>query len=143
MHNGQIPDIASVRRALETSLPDPLYTARRGTTDSELVFLLLLAHGLQSDPDRAVARTLEQLRKTCRWGTGPDAVRLTCVMSDGRQLFALRTSSDGHAPTLYRNERADGALIMASEPLDGAPSAWSAIPEGAFVTLGAIERSAA
>jgi predicted glutamine amidotransferase len=43
MHNGQIGGYAGVRRALEAQLPERLYAARRGATDSELLFLLALA----------------------------------------------------------------------------------------------------
>ncbi|MGR3511871.1 MAG: class II glutamine amidotransferase [Paracoccaceae bacterium] len=142
MHNGQIPDIAEVRRDLESTLPDPLYAARRGTTDSELVFLLLLAHGLQDDPEMAVDRTLAQLRTTCQWGKGAAAARLTCVLSDGYRLFALRASSDGQAPTLYQQKRADGALILASEPLDDDPSHWTPLPEGSFAAFRPQEEAA-
>ena len=38
MHNGQIAAIRSIFRRLEASLPDDIYQARRGNTDSELFF---------------------------------------------------------------------------------------------------------
>ncbi|MDO7560335.1 MAG: class II glutamine amidotransferase, partial [Paracoccaceae bacterium] len=42
-HNGQIPHFASIRRRMEAALPDNLFASRRGTTDSEMIFLTLLA----------------------------------------------------------------------------------------------------
>ena len=60
MHNGQIADIARIRRPLEASLPDRFYDARRGTTDSELIFLLALANGLEEHPHRAMEQTVVQ-----------------------------------------------------------------------------------
>ena len=43
MHNGQIGGYGLLRRTLESWLPDTLYNARRGATDSELLFLLAMA----------------------------------------------------------------------------------------------------
>ena len=43
MHNGQIGGYARIRRRLEAMIPDALYEARQGSTDSEALFLLALA----------------------------------------------------------------------------------------------------
>ena len=59
-HNGQVPQFPRIRRALESALPDALYAHRRGTTDSEMVFLTLLANGLADDP--ACATNPERVR---------------------------------------------------------------------------------
>ena len=42
MHNGQIGDWSLIRRRVEALIPDTLYKARIGTTDSEAVFLAIL-----------------------------------------------------------------------------------------------------
>ena len=55
MHNGQIGGYAGVRRALEAQLPERLYAARRGATDSELLFLLALARIWYSASTGAIA----------------------------------------------------------------------------------------
>jgi predicted glutamine amidotransferase len=135
MHNGQVPDIARIRRTLETELPDELYDARRGTTDSELMFLLLLANGLMHDPLGAVRALIAVLKHHSAYGTGGDAVRLTCVFSDGRQLYAFRHASDARAPTLYAARSADQSWTLASEPLDGEGRSWRDIPVDTLVTL--------
>lgn len=44
-HNGQIGGFQKMKRSLEHLLSDGLYDARKGSTDSELLFLLLLQHG--------------------------------------------------------------------------------------------------
>lgn len=140
MHNGQVPDIARVRRRLEEMLPDDLYEARRGTTDSELIFLLLLTHGLDTDAtdaEGAIRAVIALLRDVCAWGRGVDAVRLACVMSDGARLIAFRLSSDAKSPTLYETKDAEtGAITLASEPLDGRPERWTLVPEATILTLG-------
>lgn len=128
-HNGQIPHFPAIRRRLEAALPDPIYAARRGTTDSEMIFLSLLANGLEADPERALALTLRQI------GTGPAPVKITCVLSDGASVYGFRYASDGPAPTLYWSDALEhGGRAFASEPLDAA--LWPVVPEGRLVVLG-------
>ena len=128
-HNGQIPHFAKIRRQLEAALPDALYARRKGSTDSELIFLTLLAHGLQRDPQRAVAATLNAI--------GPDLsegpIKLTLVFSDGDRLYAFRHASAGPAPTLYVSGVLDnGGRAVASEPLCGVAENWTALPSNAL-----------
>lgn len=131
-HNGQVPHFAQVRRRLEAALPDALFAARRGTTDSEVVFLTLLANGLDDDPQAALTRTLAQI------GEGEDGpVKLTCVFSDGQTLFGFRNATTGEAPTLYLSGMLDnGGRGIASEPLCGVAERWTMIPENTLCGLG-------
>ena len=122
-HNGQIPQFPSIRRRLEAALPDELYMHRRGTTDSEVVFLTLLAQGLDQDPAEALRRTLATLGPVT---AGP--VRFTCVFSDGDTLYALRHASDAFAPTLYVSKTEPSAgKTLASEPLCADAANWQAL----------------
>ena len=137
-HNGQVPHIARIRRALESRLPDPLYLHRRGTTDSELIFLTLLAEGLEDDPLRALHRTLDLIGPA--GDEGP--VRLTCVLSDGQALFAFRHASDGKCPTLYLSgDLPCGGRAIASEPLCGDATRWTALPPDQLLRLDASAAS--
>lgn len=127
-HNGQVPHFTAIRRRLESALPDDLYAARQGSTDSEMVFLTLLANGLADDPDAAMEKTLRQI------GQGPDPVKLTCVFTDGQTVYGFRHATSGPAPTLYASGCLDnGGKAFASEPLDG--GAWAAVPENVIVRL--------
>ena len=109
---------------LEAALPDDLYGARRGTTDSEMIFLTMLANGLDTDPQAAIDATLAAIGKA-----GQGAVKLTCVFSDGDALFGYRFGSDGVAPTLYSSGVLDnGGRAMASEPLCGVAENWTMVP---------------
>ena len=123
-HNGQVPQFPRIRRALEADLPDALYAHRRGTTDSEMVFLTLLAQGLETDVGAAFRATIARL------GTGDEGpVRLTCVFSDGQTLYGLRHASDGQAPTLYLSDPLPGGgRALASEPLCGDARHWQRVP---------------
>jgi glutamine amidotransferase len=138
MHNGQIPDFSRIRRRLEATLPDDLYAARRGTTDSEMLFLLLLANGLKTSPKTACETVISLIRST--QGTLDKPNRLTCVFSDGQTLYGFRHSCDKHSPTLYVSGALDNqGRAIVSEPLDGNQENWSSIPEDAFATLLAAE----
>ena len=136
MHNGQIAAFARIRRDLENSLPDHLYVARRGTSDSELLFLLLLAHGLEDGPQAAFEAAITQITRAQDTTSRPN--RLTCVLSDGDAVYALRCSSDARSPSLYVSRHLDhGGRALASEPLDGRPDNWVEVADGTFVTVAA------
>jgi predicted glutamine amidotransferase len=141
MHNGQVPDIHRIRRPLEAMLPDDLYALRRGTTDSELIFLLLLTFGLSDDPVSAVDKVLQTLVDQSCYGAGKDAVRLTCVFSDGQAVYAFRHASDDRHPTLYLQAGEGGGWTLASEPLDGDPVSWTEVEPDVLVRLDSGQRS--
>lgn len=131
MHNGQIADFCAVRRQLEAQLPDELYAARQGMTDSELIFLLLLANGLQRDCRSAISATIAAIDAAQR--VRQRANRMTCVFSDGATLYGFRYACDGKSPSLYYSDQflPDG-VALASEPLDGEHRHWCAIDDGSF-----------
>ena len=134
MHNGQIGEFGRLRRRLESSLPDELYAARRGSTDSELLFLLLLANGLDDAPQDAVVATLRQINALDGHRTQPD--RMAVAFSDGQSLYAFRYSSDQRSPSLYFGEGLDhGGKVIASEPLDKGTGKWVPIEDRSFFTL--------
>lgn len=137
-HNGQVPHINRIRRGLEAALPDNLYNARRGTTDSELIFLTLLRHGLAHDVDRAWAATLADFKPA----RGEKPVRMTCVFSDGNALYAMRYASDNKCPTLYVSEWGNG-MLLASEPLNGDVRNWSAVEPNKVLRVSDKEKATA
>jgi predicted glutamine amidotransferase len=137
MHNGQIGGYESFRRDADMMIPDPLYPHRKGATDSEALFLIALAEGLEDDPrgamERAVARlvTLSRAR-----GTAPH-LRLTAAMTDGQTLYAMRAASDQASPSLWHRWMpgpgpAGGGRAVVSEPFDLDCGGWEAVPTGSF-----------
>ncbi len=136
MHNGKIAGFTRIRRILEASLPDHLYNSRKGTTDSELLFLLLLANDLENAPDAAFRSVLAQIAKLQDDIRSPN--RLACVFSDGETVFALRHSSDAKSPSLYVSKSLDnGGCAVASEPLDGHTANWRMLLEDEFLVMSA------
>jgi glutamine amidotransferase len=128
MHNGQIGGFAAIRRKVEALIPDALYAARQGSTDSEAIFLIALANGLARDPVAAMATTLAQIASLMRDAGIAEALRLTAAVADGETLIAYRWASDRKAPSLYYQE-ANGDLLIVSEPLDSDREGWKEIPQ--------------
>jgi len=128
MHNGQIGNFDIIRRTLEAKLSDALYRERRGTTDSELLFHLLLNEGLNDDPVNACGRVIDQVYSAASEHNRKAFVRLSCVFSDGETLYGFRHASDGRCPSLYASDQfSNGATVIASEPLDGIAEHWTEI----------------
>lgn len=137
MHNGQIGDYAQVRRALEARLPDPFYAARRGATDSELLFLLALVQIEQGvSVHEAMNSTLQTTLALMRSNGVESPLRFAAALSDGQQVHAFRYSSDDKPPTLYVRPRGAGGIV-ASEPLDGASEDWLPVKPNSSLTLNA------
>lgn len=127
MHNGQIGDYCRVRRAIEGWIPDELYNRRTGSTDSEALFLAASARGLETDPVGAIRRVLADTLDLMRRNGVTTALRFTAALTDGERIYAFRTASDEHSPSLYwRTE--GGATYVVSEPLDDVRDSWSAVP---------------
>jgi glutamine amidotransferase len=136
MHNGQVGGYDTFRRDADMMIPDALYPHRKGATDSEALFLVALAEGLDGDPQGALERAVGRFEAIGRARGLGAGVRMTCALSDGQQLHAVRYASDGAAPTLYhRWSRTFGGRAVVSEPLDLTEADWAAVPEGTFCTF--------
>ncbi len=137
MHNGKIGGWDNLRRQIEMAIPDQLFRHRQGTTDSEALFLLLLANGLEEDPKRACGKTLSFVQEIMHRAGESEPLRVTAALSDGRRVFALRHASDATPETLYvRNRRSSAGTLVVSEPLDDGREDWQAVPPQSLVTLG-------
>ncbi|MGL4727236.1 MAG: class II glutamine amidotransferase [Bosea sp. (in: a-proteobacteria)] len=135
MHNGQIGGYAAIKRRLEALIPDDLYHSRQGNTDSEALFLLILAHiegGLSAEA--AFEAALSQTMALCQAAGQNEPVRFAAVMSDGETIHAARWSSDPKPPTLYLCEK-PGSVIIASEPIDANRDCWKALPANSLVSI--------
>lgn len=137
MHNGQIGRFDLLRRPMEAHLGDALYRSRSGTTDSELLFLLALEFGLDTDPLGAMARALAAALDAAEAAGIEPHVRFTAAFSDGADLYAVRYATDAFAPSLYASPR-DGARghCLVSEPFTDEAAEWHEVPAGSAVHLG-------
>ena len=135
MHNGQIGGYGLIRRRLEGLIPDSLYAARVGTTDSEALFLLALARieaGMA--PAAALAAALGDALALMRQAGTDEPLRCAAALSDGETVHAVRWASDGRPPSLYVCQRAD-SVVVASEPVDAARECWQPLAGNTLVTV--------
>ncbi len=132
MHNGQIGGYARIKRRIEGMIPDDLYEARLGTTDSEAIFLAALAQGLEQDPLGAMARTLHAVRTLMAEANATEPLRFTAALTNGDDLYAFRWACDGRPPSLYVR-KSHGGLTIVSEPIDGCRDGWREVPKGCTV----------
>ncbi|MDX1738470.1 MAG: class II glutamine amidotransferase [Alphaproteobacteria bacterium] len=135
MHNGQIGDYCEVRRFMEAELADHLYRSRTGTTDSELLFLLLLEFGLDDDPKGAVCKLLDYMDSLLQRYQCKQPFRMTAAFSNGPRFYALRFSTDDRPPTLYYCHK-DGRLIVMSEPSEDDSTTWIEVPPDHLIEAG-------
>jgi len=136
MHNGQIGGWQRVRRAIENHIPDDFYADRSGTTDSEAIFLLLLAHGFGSNAEAAFTEVVDLIEHELAASAVNEPFRFTAAMSDGNTLHAIRYASDRRPPTLYLNALGRGNSTLAvSEPIDDASVGWDSVPPQSLVRI--------
>ena len=160
MHNGVVGGFATIRRRLLRSLSDTAFDLIEGSTDSEVVFAMLVDHyeGAERAPDcerlaealTAAIRDVEAVRLAA--GIEQDSL-LNLAISDGRNAVVSRyTSGDPErANSLYlhrggcylceegrvrmrpESEQND-AVLVASEPLteDGD---WTPVPPNHLVSV--------
>ncbi len=136
MHNGQVGGYGLIRRRLEALLPDALYNARLGTTDSEALFLLTLARLNEGMSQiEALGAALGETLRLMREAGVREPLRCAAALADGETIHALRWSSDERPPSLYLCDRGD-SVVIASEPVDASRDCWRALPRNTLVTIG-------
>lgn len=135
MHNGQISGFGKLRRAMEASLDERYYAARRGTNDSELLFLMALNNGLDDQPVAAIEKTLKSIEELARQHGFETVIRFTASFSDGETLYAIRYATDKAAPTLYYAPIGVDGMCLVSEPLNDDRETWICIPDGSAVEV--------
>ncbi len=134
MHNGQIGGFCRLRRRLTEALSDDCFDAMSGSTDSELLFQLMITNGLKDDAEEAIRRTIADVNRMRELDSIDAAFRATLAITNGMVVWALRWSSDEHAPSMFVCRRPEGALIV-SEPLDKDTSSWQQVPANCLVRI--------
>ena len=159
-HNGTVEGFSTLERELLDELPDYLRQERRGTTDSELVFLWLLgvleAQGFDLERpagsadalSQCIGDAITQLAIRSDRLSVKESSKLNILLTDGETLLASRWGNSLHR--LLRvgvhdceicglchipdGRRGDyRALIIASEPISS--EAWEEIPDKSLVGI--------
>jgi predicted glutamine amidotransferase len=139
MHNGAIADFPLLRRELDLAIPDALYRHKKGTTDSETIFYLLIANGLADDPAAAYVATIRQVEETMSAHAVTGPFRFAAIATDGNRMVAIRYSSDHQSPTLFYGLGIGGkdqSVMIMSEPSDEEGGNWAEVPESSIVFAG-------
>lgn len=139
MHNGAIADFPLLRRELDLAIPEGLYRHKKGTTDSETIFYLLLAHGLAEDPAAAYAATVKLIEEAMAVQGVDGPFRFAAIATDGQRMVAIRYSSDRQSPSLFYGLGVGGAeqsVMIMSEPSDEDAGHWAEVPEASIVFAG-------
>ena len=135
MHNGQVGGFDAVRKSADMMIPDDIFARRRGSTDSESMFLVAMGQGLEDDPKTALERTIGHFEKMSREKGSAPHIRMTAAISDGERLFAVRYASDDKAPSLYYRKSLVGqGWTVVSEPYADCGD-WKRIESGTFLTF--------
>ena len=149
MHNGLINGFARMKRQLALAVDASLYAAIEGTTDSEMMFYLALTFGLADDPPAAIARMVGFIEEEARRNGIENAVQMTLAVSNGKQLWVFRYSSEGASRTLFHSTDirtlrklypdiprfasvSEETRMVVSEPFVDLPGAWNEIPESTY-----------
>lgn len=126
LHNGQIGEFDKIKFELERRLPEELYLQKRGSTDSELIFLLMLKNGLETQPLEAIRVTLSEVADLLNKKGCEEPFKASICLSDGNQFWVVRYSTDDCPPTVFYQKKGDD-LAFASEPLSS-KNGWKALP---------------
>lgn len=106
MHNGDVSGFSKIRRGLQARLRDDLFDHMSGTTDSELLFLLILNEledcHTQQDPGTLQAAVLAAFSHVIR-ANGASPNSLNVAFTDGETVIATRyrNSAREEPPSLY------------------------------------------
>ena len=152
VHNGFIADFHTLRRDLMLAVDPARFADIHGSTDTEVVFYLALAFGLEDDPIGALERTVGFIESTAREHGVASAVQGSFGVADGERLWAVRYATEGVPRSLFastdvaairqlhpdnpRLQRLspDDRLIV-SEPFSDLPDLWQEIEPSTAVTV--------
>lgn len=135
LHNGYIENFPNkIRAAFRHSLDDEHQDLIQGDTDSEYIFALLFQHLSQNDnPVAAIRACLGHIEELI----GDRRALLNLVISDGRQIYAVKHAIHGLCPSFYiarRHPDFNNGTLLASEALDQ-HACWEPLPDHSLLRL--------
>jgi len=136
VHNGVIHDFGLVKKELVSHITAEYFPCIVGSTDSEILFYLLLSNGLQNDVHRAVKKTIGLIDSIAANHSIKFALHMTLGISDGQSLWAVRFSSNFKSSTLFYslesvNEKTQ--LLVVSEPMNKCEISWVPVEENSIL----------
>ena len=149
VHNGFINEYDKLHRDLAFALSPELFPLMRGSTDSELMFMLALSFGMEGDVQAGISRMAGLIEHVAERNEVENALQMTLGISDGESLYAVRYSTVGESRSLFHSAHRDVTMEIApeagrfsrdaraivSEPLSDLEAAWLPVPEATFLTI--------
>ncbi|AWN17643.1 Glutamine amidotransferases class-II [Salinisphaera sp. LB1] len=132
-HNGYIQNFAATLRArVRAELAPAIEQTINGNTDSEYLFALV-----RQQTGSLAERLTQALRRVHEWleERGELKALLNMVLTDGREIVAVRSAFNTTAPSLYVHRAWHGGSVIASEAFDD-DAGWQAVVPEHVVTLG-------
>ncbi|KAJ1993585.1 glutamine amidotransferase subunit [Dimargaris cristalligena] len=162
MHNGHLAQFPKIKRTLQNSLRDEMFSMVHGNTDSEWAFALFLNQledpsATNFDPTvlkNAMLRTIELINMWSREAGITQSSLLNFAVTDGRTVVCTRyvSSSTLEAASLYyssgsrfierggnyrmeKRDKREDAVLIASEPLTFEKTDWVTIPSNTLLMV--------
>lgn len=153
VHNGLIRNYPVLRRELMMQIAPRYFASLEGSTDSEVMFLLALTLGLESEPVPALQRMAAVVEEAGYRHGVEHPLNMTVCALDGKHLVAVRYSSERNSRSLFHSTDVrhlkhlypdepriaaldDDAYLLLSEPLVELPGAWEEVPESTAIVAG-------
>lgn len=141
VHNGIIHDFELVKKELLDNINSEYFSHIIGSTDSEILFYLLLSNGLEKEVHSAVKKVVELVESIAARHSIKFALRMTLGISDGQSLWAVRFSSNLKSSTLFYSLETIGdnsQLLVVSEPMDECEICWVPVEENSILHFNQI-----
>lgn len=160
MHNGTVRGFKLIKRWLCDSLPDDLYHAIDGTTDSEHAFAVFLnildkqADASTAELSDALVKTIAQLEEWVRKAGIKEPSIYNFAVTDGTRMATVRFVSDpqtepislyfskqgkyrciGGRPEIVESSRHENGVIVASERLTEDNDDWVRVAPNHVLTV--------
>lgn len=140
MHNGTINGFEKIKHELIKLLPTPIFLSIKGQSDSEYFFALINyfwdeSRSLRENAKRSFDEAINVIKKLREKPGLSDYFRLNCVLTDGRELVAIRYCFP-NAPKvipIYFKELKSSSCIISSEPLND--ERWEVLPENNLLLI--------
>jgi glutamine amidotransferase len=137
-HNGTLTGFVEVEPRLVAETSPELLALRQSSTDSELVFLWLLARIEKTGSDakslvKVLAEALPQLDAWCRVAAPAETPRFNFILTDGQRLLATRWNHALEWRSAAAGEAAGRGVFIASEP--PAPGAWQELADHSILAV--------
>jgi predicted glutamine amidotransferase len=132
VHNGIIHGFSQIKKDLMEQIDSQYFGHILGSTDSELLFFLLLSNGLEQDQHTAIQKTIALIEKIANDYQIFPAIRMTLGISNGISLWCVRYSSQSDSSTLFYsllNQQSAERVLVVSEPINDCSIDWQPVAE--------------